>query len=144
MSQPKDLKPYSIGWKIRRYREKKEWNQKELSLVSGVKESTIRHYELGNTQPSEKQLEQIAGALKINYYALANISYENPISTMHALFELEERYEVNTIQINKSNTVLGDYIQEWTSEKEKLKANEITQEEYEEWKAEFPQGYKFK
>ena len=50
----------TVGEKIRKFRIDQGYTQKELAIMSGLSESAIRNYELGNRFPSSKQLEKIA------------------------------------------------------------------------------------
>ena len=55
----------TVGEKIRKFRIDQGYTQKELAIMSGLSESAIRNYELGNRFPSSEQLEKIANSLKI-------------------------------------------------------------------------------
>ena len=56
----------TVGEKIRKFRIDQGYTQKELAIMSGLSESAIRNYELGNRFPSSEQLEKIANSLKNN------------------------------------------------------------------------------
>ena len=56
----------TVGEKIRKFRIDQGYTQKELAIMSGLSESAIRNYELGNRFPSSEQLEKIANSLKIS------------------------------------------------------------------------------
>ena len=47
----------TVGEKIRKFRINQGYTQKELAIMSGLSESAIRNYELGNRFPSSEQLE---------------------------------------------------------------------------------------
>ena len=61
----------TVGEKIRKFRIDQGYTQKELAIMSGLSESAIRNYELGNRFPSSEQLEKIANSLKISPYAMS-------------------------------------------------------------------------
>ena len=48
----------TVGEKIRKFRIDQGYTQKELAIMSGLSESAIRNYELGNRFPSSEQLEK--------------------------------------------------------------------------------------
>ena len=52
----------TVGEKIRKFRIDQGYTQKELAIMSGLSESAIRNYELGNRFPSSEQLEKIANS----------------------------------------------------------------------------------
>ena len=54
----------TVGEKIRKFRIDQGYTQKELAIMSGLSESAIRNYELGNRFPSSEQLEKIANSLR--------------------------------------------------------------------------------
>ncbi len=82
----------TVGEKIRKFRIDQGYTQKELAIMSGLSESAIRNYELGNRFPSSEQLEKIANSLKISPYAMSDPNFDTYVSVMHALFALEDQY----------------------------------------------------
>ena len=82
----------TVGEKIRKFRINQGYTQKELAIMSGLSESAIRNYELGNRFPSSEQLEKIANSLKISPYAMSDPNFDTYVSVMHALFALEDQY----------------------------------------------------
>ena len=64
----------TVGEKIRKFRIDQGYTQKELAIMSGLSESAIRNYELGNRFPSSEQLEKIANSLKIQTLILMLVS----------------------------------------------------------------------
>ena len=81
----------TVGEKIRKFRIDQGYTQKELAIMSGLSESAIRNYELGNRFPSSEQLEKIANSLKISPYAMSDPNFDTYVSVMHALFALEDQ-----------------------------------------------------
>ena len=49
--------------KIKNLREKRQLTQKQLAELSGISESALRSYELGDRKPKKEVLEHIAKAL---------------------------------------------------------------------------------
>ena len=95
-----------IGERLKKFRTAKELSQKQLADMSGMSESAIRNYELGNRYPGEKQLERIAGALGINPLAIAEPDFDSYQSLMHSLFQLEDLYGLKP-QIMDGQVVLA-------------------------------------
>ena len=57
----------TIGEKIRFHRESQGLTRLQLQELSGVKEITIKQYELGNRNPKKEYVYKIAKALGIQY-----------------------------------------------------------------------------
>lgn len=55
---------------IRIFRKKKNLTQKELGLLCGIAESTIRRYELGKLNPKYETMQKIAAALEVDVQEL--------------------------------------------------------------------------
>lgn len=51
--------------RLRFEREKRGWRQMELALRSGVPQSTISSFEIGNRIPTEAELEALAQILEV-------------------------------------------------------------------------------
>ena len=51
--------------KIKKLREKRRLTQKQLAELSGISESALRSYELGDRKPKKEVLEHIAKALRV-------------------------------------------------------------------------------
>lgn len=51
--------------KIKKLREKRQLTQKQLAELSGISESALRSYELGDRKPKKEVLEHIAKALRV-------------------------------------------------------------------------------
>ena len=93
----------SLGVRIRYFRKKKGFTQKELGEAIGVNDSTIRNYELGNRTPDANTMAKIAEALEIDFYTLKSTEVNSVDSAVHALFDIEDRYGLVPDKI-------GDYI----------------------------------
>lgn len=75
----------STGGKIKEAREAKGITQKKLGELSGISESTIRKYELGNRSPKIETLLKIATALDV------------PVITLKSDLELMGERIINSI-----------------------------------------------
>ena len=83
---------YNTGERIRYFREKAGFTQKQLGELTGKSESAIRNYELDNRKADWETLTRIANALKVSYYALDAGSIDRTFKVAHMLFEMETLY----------------------------------------------------
>lgn len=138
----------TIGEKIRKFRLEKNLTQKELAIMCRNSESAIRNYELGNRTPNMDQLQVIADALQINVYALADPSIDTYTGAIHTLFAMEEAYGLHpitdedgqvylTVDYQKGGA-LQDSIEAWAKIYEKLRKEEVSENEYYDWKSKYP------
>lgn len=139
----------TIGEKIKKFRTARVLSQKQLAIMSGMSEPAIRNYELGNRQPSAKQIEKIADALGVSPFALSNPDLESDLGFMHSLFAMEDMYGLQIasidgaicLQLDKqssSYSSFSDRLRAWLAESEKLKNDQITKDEYDEWRHSYP------
>jgi transcriptional regulator with XRE-family HTH domain len=154
----------TVGEKIRKYRLKLKISQKLLASWCNISEPAIRNYELGNRQPSDKNIKIIAEALGVSPFAISNPNLDNTEGIMHALFYLEAHYGLlayrekqdpddpnrgwnlyNNLRFDceksGSNRNLDDSLEIWISTKEKLASGEITKEYYNDWISSYPKLY---
>ena len=144
-----------LGQRIREFRVKRGRSQKALAEMCNLSESAIRNYELGNRIPSPDILHDIADALHINYYALADPTFETPDGVMHILFQLESLYGLRPIKIdgktclaidteysdfNGDDLKLQEMLDEWCRVEKKWAKNVVTAKKYEKWMSRFPDG----
>lgn len=141
----------TVGEKIRKFRTEQNLLQKELAVKCRMSESAIRNYELGNRTPSPKQLEIIAAALGVSVFAISEPNLNSELGVMHALFELEENYNLKIVEDGgayylqaapkkRGQASIADLIIEWGETNKKYQTGEMTKEEYAHWKNTFPKG----
>lgn len=53
---------------------------------------------IGQPHPSPKHLEVITSALGVSVFAISEPSLNSELSVMHALFELEESYNLKVVE----------------------------------------------
>lgn len=136
----------NIGEKIKKERLYQNLSQKQLAQKVGMSEPAIRNYELGNRTPSQKQVDLIANALGVSPFALSNPDLNTYYGIMHALFYLENTIDLHPIMFEgqpylkvPAATPTSDAIKQWHEVYAKFQAEEITQEEYKEWKDTYPE-----
>ena len=145
----------AIGDKIRKIRIKRDMTQKDLGLAIGFNERTadvrVSQYESGTRVPKDAVIVKIAEVLKVNADYLMAPAIDKTEEIVHALIYLDELNQLkmeaevyNTPEgaelkrIKLSLTYLDTYLEEWYDKKKALKNDEITQDEYYEWKVNWP------
>ena len=114
-------------------------------MMTEMSEPAIRNYELGNRTPSERQLQKIADALRVNIFAISNPNLDASDGLLQALFSMEDSLGLATEEI-AGKTVLtfprssasARYIGRWQEVRSSYLAGEITKEEYDEWRYSYP------
>lgn len=144
----------AIGERIRFIRNLRGMTMKYLGMAVGFEEKTadvrIAQYESGTRTPKEDLTAAIAQALDVAPQAL-NIPYiDSYVGLIHTLFALEDIYgiEINsidgelclTLDKSKKTTYLNifDMFYAWQQKKEQLEKGEITKEEYDDWRYNYP------
>lgn len=140
-----ELDNLSQGQRISFARQIRLMTQDELSDKLGItgenKRRTMTRYENGERNPKEERTKIIADILKINYNAIKEYDYKNPIDIVYTLMWLEEmipniKIELSEIKQIKERDILliEKGIHEWNTMKSKRQQKEISYKEYIEWK----------
>lgn len=136
----------TVGENIRHYRQERGLNVSQLAKKVGTAESAIRHYEKNERTMSEEQLERIARALDVSPLALRDYRIGSARDLMGLMLQLEETFGIVPDEDGKCLVLdhaaknaqkLAQAIQGWADVRRQLDAGEMTQEEYEDWKAKF-------
>ena len=145
----------AIGDKIRNIRIKRDMTQKDLGLAIGFNERTadvrMAQYESGTRVPKEAVIVKIAEILKVNADYLMAPAIDKTEEIIHALIYLDELNQlkmeaedyttpegVELKRIKLSLGYLDTYLEEWYKKKKALENDEISQDEYYEWKVNWP------
>lgn len=145
----------AIGDKIKKIRVKRDMTQKDLGLAIGFNERTadvrMAQYESGTRVPKEAVIAKIAEVLKVNADYLMAPAIDKTEEIVHALIYLDELNQLKMEaedyttpegeelkRIKLSLTYLDTYLEEWYKKKKALENNEISQDEYYEWKVNWP------
>ena len=144
----------AIGESIRFIRNLRGMTQKYLGMSIGFDEKTadirMAQYESGTRTPKEKLVADLANALEVSPKALDVPEIDNHISLMHTLFAIEDLYGLKiksidgelclTLDKTNGSTYLSmfDMLNAWQHEAEKLKLGEITKQEYDDWRYNYP------
>lgn len=137
--------------KIKKLREKRQLTQKQLAELSGISESALRSYELGDRKPKREVLERIAKALMVRPEYLSVPEFGPHLEFFYALLENDELYGYTITEIDGRPAITSGlytvgltfdgFLRDWNKMKKKLDAKEITREEYEDWKQTYDPGY---
>ncbi len=143
-----------VGRRIRGFRMKRGMTQKELGKAVGFSPRTasvrMAQYECGARTPKPELLKQIADVLHVSVDALTTPDFENAADLMHTLFALEDAYiflvSLQTDSIELRLDLEDSYVplairvmlKTWGELREKYLCGEISKEEYDQWRYNFP------
>ncbi len=144
----------AIGERIRFIRNLRGMTQKWLGLAVGFPERAadvrMAQYEAGTRKPKENLVNDLARVLEVSPSALDVPNIESYVGLMHTLFALEDLYGLNIgnidgevcLRLSKSNSTtfssMFEMFSAWEKESTKLRKGEITQEEYDQWRYNYP------
>ena len=137
-----------VGERIRRYRKAGGYTQRGLAEEIGVTESAVRNYELGLRTPGEPQLEAIAKVLDVAPESLADIGPATARGALEMVFRLEGEIRLKPVETDEGIGIVADpkvegsqklfqALKAWRLMREQLETGEVSEDEYEAWKASF-------
>ena len=145
----------AIGERIHFFRNMRGMTQKYLGMLLGFPEKSadvrLAQYETGVRTPKADLTASLANALDVSPQALAVPDIDSYIGLMHTLFTLEDRYGLKIdeadgevclkidVHKNKDAARLHEMLCGWRQAAAMLKAEEITQEEYDRWRYRYPE-----
>ena len=144
----------AIGERIHHFRLLHGFTQKYLGQQLGFSDMQadvrIAQYEKGARSPKEKYLNALADIFEVSPHALAVPDIDSYVGLMHTLFALEDLYGLHIGEIDgelclrrdktKGTAYLSmfDMFHEWQEQSAKLESGEITKEEYDQWRYNYP------
>lgn len=144
----------AIGERIRFFRNMRGMTQKYLGVLMGFPEKSadirMAQYESGSRTPKEDLTKSLAQALEVSPSALNVPDIDSYIGLMHTLFALEDLYGLKIGEVQgevclradvfhgSSAVELNRMLRSWNEVAAKLKAGEISQEEYNSWRYQYP------
>ena len=140
----------AIGKRIKFFRKKKELTQKQLGRILGFlgKTSDVRiaQYEAEARIPKQELVKTMANIFGISPNALTVPNIDNYIGLLHTFFALEDLYGLKITTINdeiylhldKSDISLLQMFQAWQEQSAKLEQDEITKQQYDQWRYNYP------
>ena len=143
----------AIGERIRFFRNLKGMTQKYLGILVGFPEKTadirMAQYESGTRTPKEDLTNTLAEVLEVSPLALSIPDIDSEQGLMHTLFALEDLYGFKAeptengaaLKLENGKMVSGPILQmmtAWAEQAEKYRNGEITKDQYDEWRYNFP------
>ena len=142
----------SLGYLFKKYRKLNGLTQKTLGEITNLDDVRIRQYESDLRTPKENVLKTICKALNIKseYINHPSLPYTRE-DVIRFLFKTEDFIPVDINQVDidgtKVNSIsflgpnilkIDQTLSSWQAMKNKYRNNEITQKQYEDWKANWP------
>ncbi len=144
----------AIGERIRFFRNKKGVTQKYLGQVVGFPERSadvrMAQYETGSRTPKADLTRMLAGFFEISTDALTVPDIDSDIGLMHTLFALEDIRGLTIGEIDgeiclkldkskgKTYADMLEMLSAWAEQAKKLEDGEITREDYDRWRYNYP------
>ena len=145
----------AIGERIRFIRNLRGMTQKYLGLMLGFPDNSadvrLAQYESEDRTPKADLTVQMAYALDVSPKAISVPDIDSMDGLMHTLFTLEDRKLIRILdadgmiclraEIFDGGTQAADFEQRlraWQEQNAKLKAGEITKEDYDRWRYHYP------
>ena len=146
----------AIGERIHFFRLMRGMTQKYLGTAVGFPERSadvrLAQYETGTRKPKAELTSALAQALNVAPQALDVPDIDNYIGLMHTLFTLEDLYGLKITELDgevclhldkgmgTNYITMFEMFSAWKEQAEKYKNGEITKEEYDRWRYNYPQG----
>ncbi len=144
----------AIGERIHFFRNMRGMTQKYLGQLMGFPEKSadvrLAQYETGARTPKADLTAALAQALDVSQQALSVPDIDSYIGLMHTLFTLEDNYGLTVsetdgevcLKVNKDKgkdaAELLKMLYAWKEQADKLSAEEISREEYDNWRYHYP------
>lgn len=144
----------AIGERIRFIRNLRGMTQKWLGQAVGFDEKTadvrMAQYESGTRTPKADLTTKLAEVLEVAPAALTVPDIDSYVGLMHTLFACEDLYGLKIgeidgeicLRLDKSRgmsyVTMFEMLNAWKKEAEKLKTEDITKEEYDTWRYNYP------
>ena len=143
----------AIGERIRFIRNLRGMTQKYLGIAVGFPEKTadirMAQYESGTRTPKADLTNTLSKVLEVSPLALSVPDIDSEQGLMHTLFALEDLYgfkadptESGVALKLENNKMASDSVLEmmsaWAEQSEKYRSGEITKDQYDEWRYNFP------
>ena len=144
----------AFGKRIKFFRNRKGMKQKELGELLGFlgKTSDVRvaQYETEARTPKADLVKEMAQIFDVSTRAINVPNIDSYLGLMHSLFALEDMYGIKIGEIDgelclrldrehKEYQHLSEPFHAWHQMAAKLEAGEISQEEYDNWRYNYPE-----
>ena len=145
----------AIGERIHFFRTMRGMTQKYLGMLLGFPEKSadvrLAQYETGARTPKADLTTSLANTLGVSPLALSVPDIDSYLGLMHTLFTLEDRYGLTidelegevclrvNVRHSKDAARLHEMLCSWRQAAAMLKAEEISQEDYDRWRYRYPE-----
>ncbi len=146
----------AIGERINFLRNLRGMTMKFFGMSIGFTESQadvrISQYESGKRTPKENVIADMAKSLNVSPEALDVPNIDSYTGLMHTFFALEDIYGLRIgeidgeicLRLSKTDkakyTAMFDMLSTWNKVSQKYKDEQISKEEYDQWRYNYPQG----
>lgn len=149
----------AIGARIKFFRNLRGMTQKSFGELLGFRGRTadvrVAQYESEVRVPKEELIERMAGALDVSPLAINVPDIDTYYGLMHTLFAVEDMYGLQAKSVDgkiclavdrdhKDYIAMYQMLSAWQKQSEKWKNGEITKEEYDHWRYNYPKYNAFK
>lgn len=144
----------AIGNRIKFFRSRQGMTQKQLGEMLGFlgKTSDVRmaQYESESRTPKQDLVKELAGIFDISTEAITVPDIDTYTGLMHTLFALEDMYGLKVTEVDGKpmltldpsvsapGSQMDNMFHAWMEQSNKLSAGEITKEEYDKWRYNYP------
>ena len=144
----------AIGERIHFFRIMRGMTQKYLGMLVGFPEKSadvrLAQYETGSRKPKADLTAALAQTLDVAPQALNIPDIDSNIGLIHTLFALEDIYGLTVsetggevcLRINKNKNKAAEELLQmltaWQEQSSKLSAEEISKEDYDQWRYNYP------
>ncbi len=144
----------AIDERIHFFRIMRGMTQKYLGMLVGLPERSadvrLAQYETGSRKPKADLTAALAQAFDVAPQALDIPDIDSYIELMHTLFALEDIYGLTVNETdgeiclkvskdkNKDSAELPKMLSAWKKQADKLSAEEISREDYDQWRYNYP------
>lgn len=143
----------AIGNRIKLFRNMRNLTQKELGAKVGfpfnATDVRIAQYESEKRVPKDDMVNKLASILDVSPAAIKVPEIDTYVGVMHTLFALEDTFGIKVnkidgelcISLDKTNSAylsMFEMLNSWQMEYEKFQNGEITKEEYDYWRYNYP------
>lgn len=153
----------ALGDLLKKFRELRGFTQKSLGEKLGFDDSRIRQYESNRRTPKEDLLSDIADELKVVPEYLDDAKYPYSMDeSVRLLFKMEDTLPIRIEEIEvlvddkydlkekkhaiyfsgEEGVYLDHFLKLWKEQREQYEDNYLTEEQYEDWKANWPESSK--
>ncbi len=149
----------AIGERIRFFRNLRGMTQKYLGVQVGFPEKTadirMAQYESGSRTPKADLTNTLAKVFEVSPQALTVPDIDSYNGLMHTLFTLEDLYGLKITELDgemclhldkgmgTNYITMFEMFSAWKEQAEKYKNGEITKEEYDHWRYNYPESVTF-